>query len=145
MRFSVVSDADDETGLHDIVYEVNGAISDTFLDRFYDDSGISIGVVLMCRDPRWNFRQRISFSTKKNCLYTDLMFDWHTMVNADHNTRKKIVAEKIVTEISQIIAKYKFKGKYGFKDFDLPRFTKDLREWFETHGWIEPEFPEVIS
>lgn len=48
----------------------------------------------MCRDPRWNFKQRIRFVKKENCLYMDLMFDWNTMVNADQKTRKQIAAKK---------------------------------------------------
>jgi len=146
MRFRIVSDADQETGLHDISGEINRSPMDNFfIHRLYDDSGISIGIVLMGRDPRWNFKQRISFSKVKNRLYMDIMFDWHTMVNADHDTRKQIAAKKIMTEVPQIITKYKSKAKYGFKDFDLPRFTKDLREWFETQGWIEPAFPELLD
>jgi hypothetical protein len=139
MRFSILSDADDETGLHEIVYEVNGPIGNFFTNRFYDDSGIEMAIILMGRDPRWDFKQRIRFVKKENCLYMDLMFDWNMVVESDHTARKEIVAEKIVTEVPQIIAKYKF------KDFDLPRFTKDLREWFETHGWIDPVFPEFIE
>jgi len=140
VRFRIVSDADQETGLHDISDEINRSpMDDFFVHRQYDDLGISIGVVLMGRDPGWNFQQRISFSKKENKLYMDLMFDWHSMVGAKHSARKRIVAEKMITEIPQIIAKKRF------KDFDLPRFSSDLREWFEVHGWINPEFPEVIS
>lgn len=146
MKFFVTSDADKETGLSEIIYELNRSpMDDFFVNRFYDDSEIGIGIVLMGRDPRWDFKQRISFSKGKNSLYADLMFDWHEMVNADDRTRKQIAAEKIMTEVPQIIAGYKSKGKYGFKDFDLPRFTRDLREWFETNGWIEPGFPELIE
>jgi len=134
MKFFITSDADKETGLSEIIYEINRSpMDDFFVDRFYDDSGIEMAVILMGRDPQWNFKQRIRFVKKENCLYIDLMFDWQTMVDADHVSRKRIVAEKIVTEVPPIVAKKKF------KDFDLPRFSRDLRTWFEENGWIEKQ------
>ncbi len=138
MDFRIACDANAESKLDKIKFGINDAFEEYFGDRFYDDSGIAMFVVLTCRDPAYNFEQRIRFSKKENCLYMDLMFDLRTMVQADLTEGKRIVAEKIITEVPQIVAKKKF------KDFDLPRFTKDLREWFETSGWIDPEFPEVI-
>jgi len=136
MKFGITYDADAEARLDEVIFGINDAFEDYFGVKFYDDSGIEMFIVLMCRDPRWNFKQRIRFVKKENCLYMDIMFDLDVMSQADPETRKKIVAEKMVTEIPQIIAKKKF------KDFDLPRFTKDLREWFETHEWLEPDFAE---
>ena len=94
---------------------------------------------MMCRDPIWNFKQRIRFVKKENCLYMDLMLDLDVMSRAEPETRKRIVGEKIVTEVPRIVAKKKF------KDFDLLRFSADLREWFEQHGWIDKDFPEEES
>lgn len=134
MRFSVLSDADGETGLHEIGDEMNRPPMDNFFThRFYDDSAIEMCVILMGRDPHWNFKQRIRFVKKENCLYMDMMFDWNVMVSSDHATRKRIVGKKIADDVSQIVAKYKF------KDFDLPRFSSDLREWFEEQGWINKQ------
>jgi len=129
MRFRVVSDSNVEAGLSEIsdgFYE--GGLRNYFSEK-YDDSGLNLGVVLMCRDPELNFKQRISFSKKDNTLYIDIMLDFEQMSRADKHTRKRIVAEKLVNEVPQIIAKYKF------KDFDLPRFSSDLRNWFDEQGW----------
>ena len=140
MRFFVTCDADIESGLNELLNALNrDGFGKYFEDRFYDDSGVKITVVLMCRDPRWNFKQRIRFSKKENKLYTDIMLDIAVMSSVDLAMRKRIVSERIVNEVPQIVAKYKF------KDFDLPRFTSDLREWFEQYGWIEPTFPEFIE
>jgi hypothetical protein len=133
MRFGVSCDANIESGFDKVMFGMNKAFHVFFGDRFYDDSGIEMFVVLMCRDPRWNFKQRIRFEKKRNCLYMDLMFNLPTMERADMSMRKKIVAEKMIDEIPQIIAKYKFKG------FDLMKFSADLRNWFEDHGWIDRE------
>lgn len=137
MRFFITCDADIESGLDKVLNSLHDeGFKDYFVDQFYDDSGIKITVVLMCRDPRLIFKQRIRFSKKENKLYTDIMLDLNIMSRADPATRKRIVAEKLIHEVPQIVAKYKF------KDFDLPRFSRDLREWFEIHGWVEPMFPE---
>lgn len=136
MDFRVACDANVESKLSQIKFGLNDAFEKYFGDRFYDDSGIAIFVVLTCRDPAHNFAQRIRFSKKENCLYMDLMFDLGTMIRADFVEGKRIVGEKMVVEVPQIIAKKKF------KNFDLPRFSADLREWFEQNGWIEPIFQD---
>lgn len=116
-----------------MIFGINDAFEDYFGNRFYDDSGIEMFVVLMCRDPIWNFKQRIRFVKKENCLYMDIMLDLDVMSRADSVTRKRIVGEKIANEVPQIVAKYKF------RDFDLKRFSSDLRVWFEDHKWIEKQ------
>lgn len=139
MKFGITCDANIESGVSEVIYGMNKAFDEYFGDRFYDDSGIGLFIVLMCRDPQWNFKQRIRFVKKRNTLYVDIMLDLDEMRRSDLSARKRIVGEKIVNEVPQIAAKYKFKG------FDLRRFTRDLREWFEQNGWIEPAFPEFIE
>lgn len=137
MRFLVTCDANIESGLSEVLDDLNHrGWYEHFGPRFYDDSGINISVILMCRDPRLNFNQRIRFSKKENKLYMDLMLDLNVMSRIGHSERKQIVGEKMATEIPQIVAKYKW------KNFDLPRFSADLREWFEDHGWIEKIFAD---
>jgi hypothetical protein len=136
MEFFITYDADVESGLDRITFGMTKALRDHFADRFYDDSGIAMAIIVMCRDPSWSFKQRIRFVKQENCLYMDLMLDLNEMIRLDGNTKKRIVAQKIITEVPQIVAKRKF------RDFDLLRFTSDLREWFETHGWINPDFPD---
>ena len=133
MKFFITYDANTESGLNEITHGMTTSFDNYFVDRFYDDSGIEMAIVLMCRDPQWNFKQRIRFAKKENCLYMDIMLDLDVMSHADPMTRKQIVSEKVVNEIPQIVAKYKF------KDFDLPRFSSDLRKWFEQNGWIDKQ------
>lgn len=131
MKFGITCDANAESGLSEVIFGTNKAFKEYFGDRFYDDSGIGLFIVLMCRDPIWNFKQRIRFLKKKNTLYLDIMLVLDVMSRASLATRKSIVGEKIVTEVPQIVAKYKF------KDFDLKRFSSDLKSWFEQNGWID--------
>lgn len=133
MDFGVTCDANAESKVDQIMFGINGAFEEYFGDRFYDDSGIAMFIVLMCRDPAHNFKQRIRFSKKENCLYMNLMFDLDTMIQADLAQGRLIVGEKIVNEVPRIVANKKFQG------FDLLRFSVDLRAWFEQNGWIFPD------
>lgn len=135
MDFRISCDANAESKLDQIKFGLNEAFAEYFGDRFYDDSGVAIFLVLTCRDPSYILNQRIRFSKKENCLYMDLMFDLHTMINLNLAEGRRIVGDNIVKEVPQIIAQKNFKG------FDLPRFSRDLREWFEKQGWI----PEMFS
>jgi hypothetical protein len=51
------------------------------------------------------------------------MLNLEEMKQADHETRKRIVADHLAEEIPPIVRKYKF------KDFDEPCFTEDLKNW----------------
>ncbi|HMM80997.1 MAG: hypothetical protein JSS77_10735 [Acidobacteria bacterium] len=139
MKLFITSDSNTESGVGEATRGLAQALGDYFADRRYNDSDLEIAICLMCRDPRWNFKQRIRFVKKENCLYMDIMLDLDVMKYAERSHRKEIIGSKIVSEVPEIIAKKKF------KDFDLPRFTKDLREWFEDNGWIAKDFPEFIG
>jgi hypothetical protein len=136
MNFFITCDAHKDSGLNELLNVMD--LDEYFSEKQYDDSATELAVILMCRDPYLNFKQRIRFSKAENCLYMDIMLDLDQMKNASPERRKRIVAEKLVTEVPQIIKKYKF------RDFDLKRFSSDLIEWFEKHGWINGE-GELIS
>ena len=101
-----------------------------FEDKDYGESVAEIGIILMCQDASLNLKQRIRFAKQKRDLSMDIMLDLEQMMQLDHESRRKIIAEKIVTEVPLVLKKYKF------KDFDLPRFSKDLSDWFKQHGWL---------
>jgi len=131
MRFRIVSDSNVEAGLSEIsdgLFE--GGFRNYFGEKSYDNSGLALGVVLMCRDPELDFKRRVRFSKQDNTLYVDVMLDLQQMSLADAAKRRRLVAEKLTAEIPKIIAKYKF------KDFDLSTFSSDLQKWFEENGWV---------
>jgi hypothetical protein len=134
MELGITYDANREARLDEVRSSKNrDGFEEYFADKYYDDSGIAIFIVLMCRSPYLNFKQRIRFVKADNCLYMDIMLDYEHMTTTDTDGRKRYVAEKLINEVPQIIAKYKF------RDFDLKRFSSDLRLWFEDHEWIESE------
>ncbi len=132
MRFSTLYDANSEAGL-DKVFDSfdDGGFEDFFENKFYDDSGIKITVVFMCRDTQLNLKQRIRFSKAENKLYVDLMLNLEAMRISSTDLRKRLVAKALLTELPPILE------KYNFRDFDLKRFKSDLYEWFQQHAWLE--------
>ena len=131
MRFVIVGDTDSEAKL-DEVFDgfADLGFRSYFAEKQYDDSELKIAVILMCRNPSLKFKQRIRFSKKENTLYMDVMLDFEKLKSSNSQTRKQKVAEKLLIKLPQIISKYKF------KDFDLRRFSSDLRDWFKQHHWI---------
>ncbi len=101
-----------------------------FEDKDYGGSVAGMGIIMMCEPASLNLKQRIRFSKEKKKLSMDIMLDLEQMMQLDHESRRRIIAEKIVTEVPLVLKKYKF------KDFDLPRFSKDLSDWFKQHGWL---------
>ncbi len=101
-----------------------------FEEKDYGESVAEIGIILMCQRASLNLKQRIRFAKQKRDFSMDIMLDLEQMMQLDHESRRKIIAEKIVTEVPLVLRKYKF------KDFDLPRFSKDLSDWFKQHGWL---------
>jgi hypothetical protein len=138
MSFGITCDANEESGLGEVLDDVTTPTEDHFRTRDYGADVRRIFVVLMCRDPALNFKRRIRFVKKTKVLYVDVMLNGEEMKQADHETRKRIVAEHLAQEIPAIVRKYKF------KDFDEPRFAEDLKNWLSEwpslkHTRVEPE------
>ncbi|SRR6266581_3315421 len=117
------------------VDKVQGDLADLGFRRFFEDkdygaSVAEIGLILMCQRASLNLKQRIRFVKQKRDFSMDIMLDLEQMMQVDHESRRKIIAEKIATEVPLVLKKYKF------KDFDLPRFSQDLSDWFKQHGWL---------
>jgi hypothetical protein len=135
MIFRNTSDASSETKIQEVTHAlIDLGFEEYFEEKQYDDTNLEIFVILMCRDPYLKFKQRIRLAKQENTLYLDIMLDYYEMRDTDTDGRKKIVAEKLVVEIPEIIAKYNKKKTF---DFDLNRFTADLKDWFVQNKWIE--------
>lgn len=121
MRFNVLSDSNWEAKLDHAtrVFELWEFFEDL---RYGDDLSGGITVVLMCRAPELEFKQRIRLSKKDQRLYMDVMLDLPSFVNASHSQRRQMVASNLLSEVPRVVAKYRFKS------FDIERFTKDLHQ-----------------
>jgi len=136
MKFLIVQDADISAGLYSFLNVLRGnGFGDHFMERQYNDLGTDIGVVLMCRQPYHRFKQRIRLSKKDNTLYIDLMLELDEMAPMPPTEKISFIARKMLVELPPIISKYRN------LDFDVLRFSRDLREWFEHQGVVLDNLP----
>lgn len=94
-----------------------------FSEQDYGTSLEGLTVVLMCQDPNLNLKQRIRLSKGERKIYLDIMLDLPHFIKITQKEREKIVAEKLISEIPPIIAKYKL------DDFNMVKFETDLKSW----------------
>ena len=126
MRINILCDADWEAKIDKVLDNFsNLGYRRFFEERSYGCSLEGVTIVLMCQDPKLNLKQRIKHSIKEKKIYLDIMLDLLQMKSIDQQQRNKIVADKIINEVSPIIAKYKF------NDFDLVKFKEDLKKIFD--------------
>jgi hypothetical protein len=122
MHLRITGDTNEESGVGRVIDDISGPTRKRFLQASYGDALLGIVIVLMCRDPQLNFKQRIRRSTKEKKLYIDIMLSLDQMRPLDHQERGRVIAERLLAEVPPIIAKYRL------PDFDLPAFTRDFQE-----------------
>jgi hypothetical protein len=133
MRFNIVSDANIETKVASQVTSEfpSREIEDWLHFKNYGNDLVDIFIVLMCRNPDYNFKQRIRMDRKDKALYIDLMLDYYCFTSdITQEDRINVVAKKIMGEVPPIIKKYKL------KDFDLDLFMNDLKKYFKEIRWL---------
>jgi hypothetical protein len=124
MKLNILCDANWESRLDSVLKDLSATdYRNLFNARNYGQGLIEVVVVLMCRNPRLNFKQRIRFAKKKMALSLDIMLDLDQMQKADDNTRRRIVIDRLTDELPVVLR------KYSIPDFDETRFIDDLRSW----------------
>ena len=132
MRFNIIYDANWEAKIDEALSNYNSRILEENLYHKNLGSGLSaITIVLMCRDPRLTFKQRIKLSKLEKKLYLDLMLDYTTFINLELQEKRRIIANKVLSELPIILE------KYNIKDFDMKRLIDSLHEYFIELKWIE--------
>ena len=131
MRFNLLSDANWESKVDKVLDSISGfGYHELFQQKDYGDSLDGVTVVFMCRNPEYNFKQRIRHSKKEKKLYVDIMLDLNQFIQIEQTDREKILAQKLVAELPLIIDKYKF------PDFDLTKFENDLKKFLQRIKWL---------
>lgn len=131
IQFRITCDSNSETRVGIVVDKISGPIRKFFEQIDFGDSINKICMVLMCRDPKINFKQRTSFSEKDKILYSDLMLDYQMMITASNDQKRlKIISEKILSEFPSIIKKYKF------KNFNDTNFTEQLSKFLNNYNFL---------
>lgn len=123
MRVFITSDANEESGVGEIVGRISGPTEDHFLRRRFGEGLSEVVIVLMCRDPDLNFRRRVRLAAKEQTLYMDIMLPLSKMRDSTPAHRLRYVGQQIVNEVPQVMRKYKFPA------FDVDRFVSTLSEW----------------
>ncbi|MGE3467283.1 MAG: hypothetical protein AB7J13_10150 [Pyrinomonadaceae bacterium] len=132
MRFFVTCDANQSAGLDDFLdFLYRKEFDEFFVDRQYDDGGTNLCVVLMCRDPQLRFEQRIRLSKVDNTLYLDILLHLPLIESMSATEKRTFIATKMLEEVPCVL------GRYKKRDFDVLRFSRDLREWFELHAVVD--------
>lgn len=124
MHFRITCDANQVSGVGEVVGELSGPTYKHFMTRDYGSGLPSLGVVLMCRDPALNFKRRIRFSKKEQTLYMDVVLHLPAMSRLPHYQKRHVIIQRLEREIREILS------KYNVDNFDRVRFESDLHEWF---------------
>lgn len=131
MRFNILSDTDWDSKVDKVLDTLTDfEYRRYFEEKNYGDSLEGITIVFMCRNPEYNFKQRIRYSKKEKKIYLDIMLDLNQFRQIEQGERERIVAQRLVAEIPPIIAKYKF------PDFDLTKFETDIRKLLKKIKWL---------
>ena len=125
MHLQITSDANEESGVGSVIDEMSGPTKKHFISKEYGKGLDGIVIVLMCRNPDLDFKQRIRFSKKEKMLYMDLMLDLAQMIQITDKERNQAVIDIIAAQAPEVIQ------KYSIPDFDAIRFVEDLRSWLK--------------
>ena len=124
----ITSDANSESGVGQVAVEICGPTRKHFATKNYGAGLRGIGVVLMCRNPELNFKQRLRLSKTDKKLSMDVMLDLAQMRDAGHEGRRQIIRERLTEEIPAVVR------KYSIGEFDDARFAEDLKAWLTEIG-----------
>ena len=119
MLVVVSSDSDSRTGVTEAKHSFSEEIETFFKPRSYGPGLSGVGVVLMCRDPSYEFKQRVRLSKAENILDLDVMLDWNEMIHAGSRRKAAIlgVLRKTVRDVFE---------RRTWKDFDVTQFLLDF-------------------
>ncbi len=124
MKLILTSDSNVETGVGDIDFRTPQL--EAIRQSDYGPGVRAIGIILMCRSPHLNFHRRIRFHKKDRFFGIDVMLDYYQMRDASHETRCRLVAQKLLDEIPAIIT------KRNFSEFDTKSFIRDFMFWIQS-------------
>jgi hypothetical protein len=107
MQLRITGDINQGSGVETFLYKVSSTTSQHFRGKDYGAGQIKVGIVLMCRDPHLNFKQRIRFAKKENTLYVDIMIDLNQMLKCTQEQRNSIISREIIRDVSSTLPREK--------------------------------------
>jgi hypothetical protein len=131
MKLNVLADIDWESRVDQTLHSLSDlGYRDFFAEKDYGEGLLGVIVVFMCQDPGLHLKRRIRMVKKERRLYMDIMLDLPTMKAADPALRQRIVAERLLKEVPEVVSRYKI------DDFESARFISDIEQWIAGTGWI---------
>lgn len=117
MKIFVTADMNWESKIDHALKVLN--LRHLFESRDYGSSLSGITVVFMCRSPDLSLKKRIRFHKKERTLAMDIMLHLPDMIPLSHEERRRIMAQRLITEVPEQLRHYKF------TDFDYASFESD--------------------
>lgn len=101
-----------------------------FAERPYGSLVQEVAIFLICQREELGLKQRVRLDRKNRILYVDVMLDLNAMKNSSPQERRKIVATRLVGEVTRVVSKYKS------NEFNAAMFSSDFQRWIESTGWL---------
>jgi hypothetical protein len=120
MLVVVTSDSDGGTGVLEAKQSFSNELETFFKPRSYGTGLNGVGIVLMCRDPVYEFKQRVRLSKEEKILDFDVMLDWDEMLTAGP-ARKEAILRTMKKTVREVFARRK-----KLRDFDASGFLADF-------------------
>ena len=134
-RFFITCDCHQITGMLKIVEMITiSGLEKKLASNNYGSSIKRLRVILFCHEFEW--KPRIRFTKNDKILGIDVIVDYTAMCKASFSERKLIVGQRMMADLAQVIAKYKF------EDFDLPRFLLDLEVELKSIDFLPADIVE---
>ena len=124
MRIFVTADANWESKMDHVLKVLE--LREHFEHLDFGSSLLGLTVVLTCRSPEHEFKQRIRMDWKARTLSLDVMLKLADFANATHSIRRQLVAEAMVVEVSKAMNKRRLED-FRKADF-LYEFEKTVRD-----------------
>ena len=115
----ITSDSDARTGVGEVNDQICQAAERFFVGRSYGDELDGVTIVLMCRDPVYEFRRRVRLSKADKIFYMDVMLDWDQMCYAGA-ARKRLLLEATRKQVRELFERRRFRS------FDAAQFLLDF-------------------
>ncbi len=136
MRVSVTADINWESKIDHAMKVID--VGSYFYGKAYGPGLSALVLVLNCRDPQLEHKQRIRHIKATNTLYVDVMLDLPFFVRSTHVERRAEIFRQVQSQLHQVLAKRKI------SQFQSGIFLSDLESVLddELNGPLSTRFDE---
>jgi hypothetical protein len=123
MNLNILCDANWESKIDHALKVLDTGVMN---ERDYGDGLVKLVVILNCRDPALEHKQRIRFSRKEKILYIDVMLELETFIRATHVSRRRRISEALLQQLGSAMKTRKI------ANFNVEEFMQDLSILLDT-------------